>query len=73
MTKLKHCPFCGEEDYLITEIHSHMPKCYYEGWVECQNCGASGQVEYGNCSIDEMEELVWFGWNERSKKNDKGN
>lgn len=61
----KPCPFCGETEALRPEYHQ-TSKGTQEGWVECMNCGARGQTEYGCCSPDEMVHLVWSGWDERS-------
>jgi len=65
MRNLKPCPFCGEKDALKCEVRTSRDNVQ-EGWIECQNCGARGQTEYGQCPPDEMISLTHYGWNERA-------
>lgn len=65
--ELKPCPFCGEGFFLRLEEHMSPDGSCREGWIECQNCGARGQTEYGRCAPDEMERLIYGGWNERAR------
>jgi Lar family restriction alleviation protein len=56
MEKLKPCPFCGDKQP-ITEPY------YYDSYVICQNCGATGPTG----DINEAERL----WNERQQTCDQ--
>ena len=61
---MKPCPFCGEEECL--EVHVNYFKPGIEtGYVECRNCGARGQEQYGSLEPNDMIEFVKYGWNER--------
>ncbi len=65
MSDLLPCPFCAETEMLRLESHSTREGTQ-EGWIECMNCGARGQTEYGRCPPDEMEALIRYGWNDRT-------
>lgn len=66
MSENKPCPFCGEQEALKLDEHLSQDGSCREGWIECQNCGARGQTQYGRCAPDEMDSLIWYGWNERA-------
>jgi hypothetical protein len=63
---MKHrpCPFCNSTDLGFTSNVSYgHGDCGYNGWIECQNCGAQhGHVfDYGYPD-EESEHKAWCIW-----------
>ena len=64
MSEHKSCPYCGETEMLKAVVSQARPGVQ-SGFIECDNCGARGQTQYGSCDPDDMLDLVWSGWDER--------
>lgn len=59
--KLKPCPFCGSDD-----VHIESKNLFY--WVECYQCGATGQearLRDETVNVAQGEERATNNWNTR--------
>ena len=54
--KLKSCPFCGNNEVIVTPMDGENPSPFY--WVMCSNCEVDGPIG------DTEEEAVLL-WNKR--------
>ena len=66
-TKLKPCPFCGEEE--LVECADHEPKLigkalFQTRWIECLECGARGPYVHWD-SFNNMDRYAEQDWNRR--------
>jgi len=69
---IKHrpCPFCGSNDLEFNSEISHgHGDCGFEGWIECENCGARhGHVsDYGHPSLKD-EHKAWNIWDGKKRR-----
>ena len=54
-TRMKPCPFCGQDAVRLDRAYSNRSKKYFT-WIECDVCGARSKAVTSN---DDPESVGW--------------